>query len=162
MHARAADLIKELDLSPHPEGGYFRQNHRSSYSVRPLEDGRPERPALTHIYFLLVAGQQSRWHRVLSDEAWHFYEGDPLELWSMDSEFSQVRREELGPVGPNSRPSRVIAAGLWQAARSLGDYTLVGCSVGPGFDFDDFQLLSELAPESEKLHIRQPETESLL
>jgi uncharacterized protein len=156
MHLRAAQLIRELQLSPHPEGGFFRQFHRSKVRVQPLLPNRPERSALTSIYFLLVAGMFSRWHRVGADEVWHFYEGDELELISTDSEFVDVRREVLGPVGANVRPARVIAAGVWQAARPLGAYTLVGCSVGPGFEFDDFVMLEDLELEAEKVRQRQP------
>ena len=80
MHNRAKDLIRELRLQPHPEGGYFREIFRSAHKVQPLDE-RSARCALTTIYFLLVKGQHGRWHRVASDEAWHFYEGDPLEIY---------------------------------------------------------------------------------
>ena len=79
MHPRAADLVSVLDLRPHPEGGFYREVHRSTSRVT-TGDARGERAAITTIYFLLTAGAQSRWHRVDSDEVWHFYEGDPLEL----------------------------------------------------------------------------------
>ena len=135
MHPRAAELIATLELAPHPEGGYFREIFRSQETVQP-QGTRPPRAALTTIYFLLPAGAYSRWHKVLSDEVWHFYEGAPLELLC-DSE-----RWVLGPVSLSAEqaPVRVIPAGAWQAARSLGEYTLVGCTVGPGFDFADFSL----------------------
>jgi|SRR5690348_11265012 len=143
MHPRAADLISTLDLRPHPEGGFYREVHRSA-SVVTTSDTRGERAALTTIYFLLVAGAQSRWHRVASDEVWHFYEGDPLELLELDARATNVARHRLGPVdGIVQRPVYTIPAGAWQAARSLGDYTLVGCSVGPGFDFADFRMLAD-------------------
>src|SRR5215510_13188986 len=83
MHKRARDLINELGLQPHPEGGYFREIFRSGQKVQPLDE-RSERSALTTIYFLLIKGQYGRWHRVASDETWHFYEGDPLELYWID------------------------------------------------------------------------------
>ena len=83
MHKRAKDLISELHLQPHPEGGYFREVFRSAHKVQPLDE-RLARVALTTIYFLLVKGQHRRWHRVASDEAWHFYEGDPLEVYWID------------------------------------------------------------------------------
>jgi uncharacterized protein len=133
MHARALELIELLGLSPHPEGGYFREVFRSTELVVPA-DHREARSALTTIYFLLPAGAYSRWHRVLSDEVWHFYEGAPLELLCDDA------RWILGPVGPNQSPVQIVPAGAWQAARSLGEYTLVGCTVSPGFDFADFTL----------------------
>lgn len=146
-----------MDLVPHPEGGYFRQIYRSNMRVQPLADRREERAALTTIYFLLVAGDVSRWHQVLSDEVWHFYEGEPLELFSLDPEFSEVRREVLGPVGGDGQPVRVVPAHQWQAARPLGDYTLAGCSVGPGFVFDDFQMLGDLSVEAKMFRNRHPE-----
>src|SRR6185295_19426161 len=84
MHDRAAELISALGLEPHPEGGFYREVHRSASRVT-TGDARGERAALTTIYFLLPAGSQSRWHQVDSDEVWHFYEGDPLALLEMDA-----------------------------------------------------------------------------
>lgn len=162
MHPRASQLISHLDLRPHPEGGYYRQVYRSLSRVQPLEEGRPVRPALTTIYFLLTAGEVSRWHRVLSDEVWHLYEGDRLELYSMEPGFSKVNRMLLGPAGDEASPVQVIPAGNWQAARTAGAYTLTGCSVGPGFDFDDFTLLSELDEEAEKVRQHHPDLACLL
>lgn len=144
MHPRVAELIRELELEPHPEGGYFREVFRSSHEVQPL-DHRPPRSALTTIYFLLARGQHSRWHRVASDEVWHFYEGDPLDLFWIDSEH-MVHHETLATNGRESRPVCIVPAGAWQAARPTGDYTLVGCTVGPGFHYEDFEMLSEDAP----------------
>jgi predicted cupin superfamily sugar epimerase len=138
MHSRAAELIRILGLRPHPEGGHYAQMYRSSSRVRPLERDA-ERPSLTTIYFLLAAGEHSRWHRVLSDEVWHYYEGDPLELLRFDDR-GGLHRVRLGPVAHETRPVAVIPAGSWQAARPSGAYTLGGCTVGPGFDFADFTL----------------------
>ena len=129
MNERAQQLIDTLGLMPHPEGGWYRQVYRSDEQVTRRRDGA-ERSALTTIYFLLVEGTYSAWHRVASDEAWHFYEGDPLELLTRDS----VTRLDAG------NRVHVIPANVWQAARPLGAYTLVGCSVGPGFDFADFEM----------------------
>ena len=112
---RAADLIDKLGLRPHPEGGYFREVYRSAARVQPL-DGRTGRLALTTIYFLLVAGQVSRWHRVASDEVWHYYEGGRLELLAADAGLNDVSRRVLGPVGDNTAPVHVVLAGEWQAA----------------------------------------------
>jgi predicted cupin superfamily sugar epimerase len=141
-HDRAAQLIATLGLKPHPEGGHYREVFRSSVSVQP-GDGRGERCGLTTIYFLLNAGEQSRLHRVTSDEAWHFYEGDPLDLLWMGDEPTLLHQARLGPVEAGMAPVAVVPAGSWQAARSSGAYTLVGCSVGPGFDFADFQMLGD-------------------
>jgi predicted cupin superfamily sugar epimerase len=149
MDSRAAHLIRELDLQPHPEGGYFREVFRSAREVQP-RDSRPARSALTTIYFLLPEGQHSRWHRVASDEVWHFHEGEPLELFWVDSR-GVVHRELLGGVGGSVRPVRVVPAGCWQAARPTGSYALVGCTVGPGFDFDDFEMVDETSPAWEML-----------
>ena len=156
MDSRAADLIRGLGLTPHPEGGYYRETFRSAARVQPL-DGRTDRLALTTIYFLLVAGQVSRWHRVASDEVWHHYEGGPLELLVADAGFGDVSRRRLGPVADKTQPVQVVVAGEWQAARPIGAYTLVGCTVGPGFEFSDFQLLDALPGEAATLKHRHPD-----
>ena len=143
MPPRAGDLIDALGLQPHPEGGYYREIFRSADSVQPA-DGRGARAALTTIYFLLPAGSVSRWHRVASDEAWHLYEGGPLELLQLDPSGGNLERHLLAPLGDGAgAPAHVVPAGCWQAARPLGDYALAGCTVGPGFDFADFRLLAE-------------------
>ena len=140
MHPRAAALVAALDLSPHPEGGWYREVHRSRIVVTP-DDGRSSRQALTVIYFLLAEGQVSRWHTVASDETWHYHEGDVLELLVAGSPGAgDAVTLALGPVGLNVEPLRVVPAGRWQAARSTGAFTLVSCSVGPGFEFEDFEM----------------------
>jgi uncharacterized protein len=143
-------LITLLDLRAHPEGGHYGELHRSSTLVHPL-DGRGPRPAITTIYYLLKAGEVSRWHRVQSDEVWHFYEGAPLQLWIAEPRGESLIAYELGPVADASRPVRTVPAGCWQAARSGGEYTLAGCSVGPGFDFADFTLARESPHTAELL-----------
>jgi len=147
---RAAALILELELQAHPEGGYYREVYRSIATVEPADD-RGTRSALTTIYFLLPAGSVSRWHRVLSDEVWHFYEGASLELWVASPDGGAIRRLGLGPLSPEQRPVQVVPAGYWQAARSTGDYTLVGCTVGPGFDYHDFDLAADRPEAPAKL-----------
>ncbi|MGN6184829.1 MAG: cupin domain-containing protein [Thermoanaerobaculia bacterium] len=129
MTPRAQHLIDTLGLQPHPEGGWYRQIFKSVQRVTRHSDGA-DRSALTTIYFLLVEGTHSAWHRVSSDEVWHFYEGDPLELLTPDRTIT---------LDANHRV-HVIHANEWQAARPLGAYTLVGCTVGPGFEFDDFEM----------------------
>ena len=142
MHAaRVETLIRSLGLAPHPEGGYYREVFRSTRTVTPSGD-RPRRQALTAIYFLLAAGQHSRWHRVGSDETWTFLEGEPLELFCFDATQSRRSRVLLGPVGLEMAPLQAVPAGIWQAARPLGSYTLAACHVGPGFAFADFQMAS--------------------
>jgi predicted cupin superfamily sugar epimerase len=156
LHKRAAFLIAELGLLPHPEGGYYREVYRSLSGVQPQDDRSP-RSALTTIYFLLTAGQYSRWHRVLSDEVWHFYEGEPLELFWLKVDSGESVQALLGLVEDGKQyPVHVVPSGCWQAARSKGDYTLVGCTVGPGFDFADFSLLENESEEAEKIRLRFP------
>lgn len=155
MHARAAELIDSLGLVPHPEGGHFGEVYRSDVRVRTF-DTRSQRAALTTIYFLLTAGDVSCWHRVASDEVWHFYEGDPLELFTADAAFDDVTRQVLGPAAGDGRPVYVVGADRWQAARPAGAYTLVGCTVAPGFEFADFQMLREQPAEADRVRRRYP------
>jgi predicted cupin superfamily sugar epimerase/predicted GNAT family N-acyltransferase len=138
--SRPDELIATLGLRPHPEGGWYAEVFRSASTVQP-GDARGTRSALTTIYFLLTAGQTSRLHRVASDEVWHFYEGDPLELTTAPGDLSALARTTLGPAAEASAPVFTVPAGVWQGARPLGAYTLAGCSVGPGFDFADFEML---------------------
>lgn len=162
MHARAAALIAELGLRPHPEGGYYREIFRSGAEVAP-SDGRGPRAALTTIYFLLPQGAISRWHRVGSDEVWHFYEGDPLELLELPASDGELVRHELGPFrGRLATPVRTIPAGHWQAARPLGGYALVGCTVAPGFDFADFRLLADDPGFAALVRSRWPDVAALI
>jgi uncharacterized protein len=129
----AADLIRLLALAPHPEGGHFRETFRDT---RTVGNGRA---ASTAIYFLLARGERSHWHRVDAVEIWHWYAGAPLRLSLNDG--SHTTELRLGPdVAAGERPQGVVPAGVWQAAESLGDWTLVGCTVAPGFDFAGFEL----------------------
>lgn len=164
MHqTRAAALVAQLSLRPHPEGGHYREVHRSPDSVHPA-DGRSLRPALTTIYFLLSAGESSRWHRVLSDESWHYHEGAPLELIVTAHDFAAVASHRVGPIDAESatEPMRVVPAGWWQAARTMGAYTLVSCCVGPGFVFDDFVMLRDLPDEAARLSGVHPSLATLV
>ena len=139
MKTRADELIRLLKLKPHPEGGFFAEVFRSPKSVRAAQG---KRSAITTIYFLLRRGEVSRWHRVASDEIWHFIEGSPLRLHCVSADFSRQEIFRVGPVrGKSQAPIAVISAGGWQAAESSGDFSLVACDVGPGFDFADFLLL---------------------
>ena len=161
MDTRAAELIKTLRLAPHPEGGYYGEVYRSESRVQPA-DGRTERRALTTIYFLLAGGDASRWHRVTSDEVWHYYEGAPLELLVADAGFRAISRRALGPPADGVRPVAVVRANEWQAARTTGAYTLVGCTVGPGFEFSDFQMLGARPEDAEMARRRHPEVADLI
>jgi predicted cupin superfamily sugar epimerase len=130
----AAEIICLLDLRPHPEGGHFRETFRD-----PGQDSRG-RAVLTLIYFLLEAGQLSRWHRVDATEVWHFYAGAPLEL-KISQNGVETSVPRLGPdLISGERPQFVVPAHCWQSAMSLGPWTLVGCSVAPGFEFSGFEL----------------------
>lgn len=153
MDAAARSWIRRLGLQPHPEGGYFREIHRSSGSVS-TRKGR--RAALTVIYFLLARGQRSVFHSVSSDEVWHFHGGAPLRLWRVAADFRSSERITLGPPGRGRAPVAVIRAGEWQAAESTGDYSLVGCTVGPGFDFADFRMLRDDARAAGRMRKAYP------
>ena len=126
----AEDIIRALDLAPHPEGGWFRETFRDAAG-----DGRA---ASTAIYFLLAAGERSHGHRIDAAETWHWYGGSPLRLSVHDGALTQY---ELGTdLAAGQRPQAVVPAGAWQSAESLGDWTLTGCTVAPGFEFDGFEL----------------------
>lgn len=150
MNPRIQTLIDSLQLQPHPEGGYYREAFRSERIVTPA-DARAERRALTAIYFLLVAGQHSRWHRVLADEAWSHLEGDALTLSCFDSVSRQASAFRLGRYEDGVEPIYIVPAGVWQAARPLGEYALVSCCVGPGFEFADFSMAADHADVAEAI-----------
>jgi len=142
--------VESLGLAPHPEGGFYREIFRSAEQVTPA-DGRGTRSALTVIHFLLPAGAHSRWHEVRSDEQWTHLEGAPLELLVIEPGASAVRRVRLGPLTENCAPTHVVPAGTWQAARAVERYTLVTCTVAPGFDFADFRLVADVAGARERI-----------
>lgn len=122
----ADEIIARLGLKPHPEGGHFVETFRA--------------PEGTAIYFLLKAGERSHWHKVNADEIWHHYAGAPLEL-STSADGHAVRHLRLGTdLGVGEQPQAVVPRHVWQAARSLGAWTLVGCTVSPAFDYAGFEL----------------------
>lgn len=158
---RADELILQLQLLPHPEGGYYRETYRSRSAVQLLSP--PElRSAVTTIFFLLKRGQFSRLHQVTSDEIWHFYEGAPLELTWGELDGTACEQRRLGPVAADQSPVLVVPAHAWQAARSTGDYTLVGCTVAPGFEFQHFRMLRDLPVEAERVQALYPELAALI
>ena len=161
MIQRATELVRELALKPHPEGGHYGQVFRSTSAVQ-TSDGRPARVALTTIDFLLNAGEFSAWHRVLSDEVWHLLEGTALRLWLAPPDLATLTPIDLGPVTAGRRPRHVVPAGWWQAAEPLGDYAYVGATVGPGFDFADFSFGRDDAALCEALKQRAPQAQRLL
>jgi len=129
-------IIAHLCLEPHPEGGCFRETFRDS----PNTDGRP---ASTCIYYLLRAGERSRWHTVDAAEIWHYYAGDPLRLF-IETAGQAVEEIALGPdLAKGERPQAVVPPGRWQAAEPAGAWTLVGCTVAPGFSFEHFHLATK-------------------
>ena len=140
-HARA--VVTALGLAPHPEGGFFRETFRA-----PLVISAPQgsRAASTAIYFLLPAGSFSALHRVRSDEVWHHYDGDPVELYTLheDAGDGEARVVRLGrDLARGDRPQVIVPAGVWQAAVPVGKrFALCGCTVAPGFDFADFEMPS--------------------
>lgn len=129
----AREIIAILDLEPHPEGGHYRETWRGPAGA----DGRA---VGTAIYFLLAAGERSAWHRIDATEIWHWYAGDPLVLTistdGADSAATRLGRRLRG----GEVPQAVVPAGAWQMAETLGDWTLVGCTVFPGFEFSGFEM----------------------
>ncbi len=152
----AHDVIRLLDLRPHPEGGHFRETFRDLPDSRGFPFARAEdsknppplagegreraRAASTAIYFLLARGERSRWHRIDAAEVWHYYAGAPLKLEIARGE-GRIEQVTLGSdLAGAERPQAVVPARAWQAAETLGDWTLVGCTVAPGFEFTGFEL----------------------
>ncbi|MDA5555439.1 cupin domain-containing protein [Shimia sp. MMG029] len=130
----ADQIIAQLNLAPHPEGGHYRQTW-----IADAPDGA--RPAGTAIYFLLKAGEVSHWHRVDAAEIWHYYAGAPLILSLAETEAGPAQDLTLGPdLAAGQLPQHIVPPHHWQAARSTGDWTLVGCTVSPAFQFEGFEL----------------------
>ena len=133
-HLTAAEVTALLGLAPHPEGGWYRETYRDETL---LPGGRP---ASSAIYFLLAAGQRSRWHRVDAAEVWHWHAGAPLQL-GIAPPRGAANRVRLGAdLAAGQRPQAIVPPGHWQQAESLGDWTLVGCTVAPAFEFRFFEM----------------------
>jgi predicted cupin superfamily sugar epimerase len=138
IESDAARVIEELNLQPHPEGGFYREIYRS---VQQVQAGARRRAASTSIYFLLPAAAHSAWHTVQSDEQWHHYGGAALELHLLREDGHQLMT--LGPrILEGELAQAMVPAGVIQAARPIGGWSLMGCTVAPGFDFDDFEMNS--------------------
>ena len=136
MTQTAQDIIEELGMQPHPEGGWYVEMFRDSAS----SNGRSHSTA---IYYLLEIGQISHWHRVDAVEIWHWYGGAPLEL-SVSEDGHGVERIRLGnEVTQGERPQGIVPRSAWQSARSTGEWTLIGCTVAPGFEFSGFEMAAE-------------------
>ena len=155
---KAENWVNNLGLMPHPEGGYFKEVYRSEEEIpaRALPARfKGNRNFSTAIYYLLGKGDFSAFHRIHSDETWHFYAGDPLEIWMILPDGESVRKL-VGISDESSVLMFTVTAGTWFAARSTGEYSLCGCTVAPGFDFADFEMgdytqLTSLFPQHEKL-----------
>ena len=141
MDKKSSEIIKRFKLSPHPEGGWFREILRSeSYVLR--EDG-VKRNNITGIFYMLSKNEFSAWHRVnFADEIWIYHKGAPLNLWCLDDGNKELRKLRID----SNNPIEMIPSGFWQAARSSGAFTLASCCVGPGFDFTDFEMLRNVDP----------------
>ncbi len=148
------EIISAFRLERHPEGGWFREVHRSSLAIGPLPGYPGARPSFTAIHFLLTRGDFSAFHRLRSEEAWIHLSGDPLELVILGRD---VRRCEIGSAAEEREPIAVVPAGEFQAARTTGEYSMAACIVSPGFDFEDFSL-----PTREELIRKYPEWSDLV
>ncbi len=132
----ALQIIEWLEMKPHPEGGHYSETFRDPNSVEGRSVG-------TAIYYLLERGDRSHWHRVDAAEIWHWYAGAPLEL-QMSNDGTNTETRVLGTaLQAGERPQIVVSKGSWQSARSLGDWTLVGCTVSPGFEFSGFEMAAD-------------------
>lgn len=130
----AQDIIRHLGLTPHPEGGHYRQTWVADANT-------DARPAGTAIYFLLTKDEVSHWHRVDATEIWHYYAGAPLILLMAETFQGPASRHTLGPdLAAGAHPQLIVPENHWQSARTTGDWTLIGCTVSPGFRFDGFEL----------------------
>ncbi|NIZ11391.1 cupin domain-containing protein [Pseudooceanicola sp. HF7] len=128
------EIITLLDLAPHPEGGAYVETWRA-------EAAGGAHPTGTAIYFLLKEGEVSHWHKIVSTEVWHHYAGAPVELRLSPTEAGPAEAHVLGKdLAAGERPQVIVPPGYWQAARPMGGWALVGCTVSPGFDFKDFVL----------------------
>ena len=137
-----AEIVAKLGLQPHPEGGYYAETYRSDETIGPNPRYAGPRVVSTAIYFLLTAWSPSRVHRVHSDEIWHFYAGDALEMLQLHPD-GRAETIVLGSdIARGQRPQIVVPRGVWQGVRVVpgGTYGLVGATVAPGFDFADFEM----------------------
>lgn len=139
-------LIKKFDMQAHPEGGYFVETYRSKLSV---DTAKGKRSASTAIYFLITKDSISHLHRLRSDEGWHFHTGDPLKVIEIDSEGKLIETIMGTDIENGQVMQHFVPAGHWFGSTSLGEYSFVGCTVSPGFDFEDF----EMAKKSDMINV---------
>lgn len=145
MNEQISTIVKELDLLPHPEGGYYKETYRSDVQIKQAhlpEKFNGDRNYATAIYFLLTSDNFSAFHRIKQDELWHFYSGSPLYVHVIDK-VGNYKRHEVGlELQKGQRPQLLVEKGCWFASsvKESNNYSLVGCTVSPGFDFEDFEL----------------------
>lgn len=149
--------MKYTDLLQHPEGGRYLEIYRSATTVT---TGGKTRAALTHIYFSLEPYEVSRFHRVSNDEVWNLYQGEGLYLYQWDGYSSDIESTELSAQSMNF--CHVVPAGCWQAAVPMAHRVLVGCSVAPGFEFSDFELIDPESATAKQLLTINPELSRLV
>lgn len=161
MITRAKELIQQFNLSKHPEGGYFREVYRSknNCTIGPSGDVKSW---LTDIYFLLTGNDISRFHRVKHDEIWHFYEGDPLVLTEIYPVSMEIHTITIGQPGPSLNYKHCVKGSTWQSAYTIGEYSFVGCTVGPGFEFVDFEMLANNNTIKTTILSKYPELEKFI
>lgn len=152
-------MIKDLNLSPHDEGGYFRQTYKSDFIIQPQKK-KYTRSSVTHIYYFLSKGMHSIFHKVKHDEIWNLYDGEGVKLYIYDAGNKKVEERILSKK--NLDFHTVVPGNLWQAAEPLGDYVLVGCTVAPGWESEDEEYLSDHPEVIEKLGRLRPDLKRLV
>lgn len=152
---RIEELVAQLDLNPHPEGGYYKEIYRSDLEVSTSSGNRN---IITSIYFLLTSKNVSKFHQIKSDEMWFYHEGSPLTVHVID-ESGKYEKIKVGPVGEKNKPQQMVPAGVifGSTVDENDSYALVSCVVAPGFDFEDFRLFSK-----EELLVKYPEHEEII
>jgi predicted cupin superfamily sugar epimerase len=153
------EIINVLNLSPHDEGGFFRQTYKSELIVKPAKESYA-RSSVTHIYYFLSKGMYSIFHKVKHDEIWNLYDGEGVKLYIYDAENKKIEERILSKENLNFHT--VVPGNLWQAAEPSGDYVLVGCTVAPGWESEDEEYLSEHPEVVEKLGKLRPDLMRLI
>ena len=152
-------IIEILDLAKHDEGGYFRQTYKSDFIVQP-ENGSYRRSCATHIYYYLQRGMYSKFHKVKHDEIWNLYDGEGVKLHVYDDKNNKVDEQILSKS--HFKFHTVVHGDLWQAAEPVGDFVLVGCTVAPGWEFEDEAYLSDHTEIKDRLIKLKPDLERLI
>jgi len=152
-------IVKKLNLSKHPEGGYYRQTYKSDLIVRP-QKGSYTRSCATHIYYFLSRGMYSKFHKVKHDEIWNLYDGEGVKLHVYDDKNNKADEQILS--NRDFEFHAVVRGDLWQAAEPIGDFTLVGCTVAPGWELEDEAYLSDHPEIIDKLIKLRPDLKRLI